>query len=227
MFNLPRIAFFLTLFCFGYAANAQQVCKLLTAVRTTIAPKIDGIPDDSIWSIAAVSSEMVQFQPEPGARPRQQTEVRVLYDDAGIYVLAKLFDSSPDSILRQLGPRDEFQNNTDAFGIYFDTYRDRRNAFFFGVTAAGVQTDARYTVDKSDLSLNAVWFSKVSIDAAGWYVEMKIPYQALRVPKSDVQKWGLNFQRNIRRACLPIAPGKRSGANQNAYYQRNNRHNLL
>jgi hypothetical protein len=142
---------------------------------------------------------MVQFQPDPGGNPRQHTEVRVLYDDAGIYVLAKLFDSSPDSILRQLGPRDEFQNNTDAFGIYLDTYHDRRNAFFFGVTAAGVQTDARYTVDKSDLSLNAVWFSKVSVDAAGWYVEMKIPYQALRFPKSDVQKWGLNFQRNIRR----------------------------
>ncbi|MEO5641925.1 MAG: DUF5916 domain-containing protein [Bacteroidia bacterium] len=195
------ISFFSTvLFVCTNSLSAQQVCKLLTAFRTTVAPKIDGIPDDSIWrSAPASSSDMVQFQPVPGGTPRQETEVRIMYDDEGIYVLAKLFDSAPDSILRQLGPRDEFQNNTDAFAIYLDTYHDRRNAFFFGVTAAGVQTDARYTVDKGDLSLNAVWYSKVSADSLGWYVEMKIPYAALRFPKSDVQKWGLNFQRNIRR----------------------------
>lgn len=198
----PRflVSIFTVLFLAG--ANslcAQLVCKSLFAFRTTVAPKIDGIPDDSIWMNAIGNSDMVQFQPNPGAAPRQKTEVQIMYDDEGIYVLAKLFDSAPDSILRQLGPRDEFQNNTDAFGIYLDTYHDRRNAFFFGVTAAGVQTDARYTVDKSDLSLNAVWYSKVSTDSSGWYVEMKIPYAALRFPKSDVQKWGLNFQRNIRR----------------------------
>jgi hypothetical protein len=200
MRTFPRPAYlFILFFLFSYSVNAQQVCKSLLAVRTAFAPKIDGLPDDSVWVNATPSSDMVQFQPNPGAFPRQKTEVRVLYDDEGIYVLAKLFDSAPDSILRQLGPRDEFQNNTDAFAIYLDTYHDRRNAFFFGVTAAGVQTDARYAVDKSDLSLNAVWFSKVTTDSLGWYVEMKIPYQALRFPKSDVQKWGLNFQRNIRR----------------------------
>jgi hypothetical protein len=199
---LPISRLFLLTLLFSFCTNflpAQQVCKSLTATRTITAPKIDGIPGDSVWMNAAVTSDLVQFQPDPGAAPRQKTEVRVLYDDEGIYVLAKMFDSAPDSILHQLGPRDEFQNNADAFGIYLDTYHDRRNAFFFGVTAAGVQTDARYTVDKGDLSLNAVWYSKVTTDSLGWYVEMKIPYQALRFPKSDVQKWGLNFQRNIRR----------------------------
>jgi hypothetical protein len=199
---LPIFRLFLLTLLFSFCTNflpAQQVCKSLTATRTNTAPKIDGIPGDSVWMNAVVTSDLVQFQPDPGAAPRQKTEVRVLYDDEGIYVLAKMFDSAPDSILHQLGPRDEFQNNADAFGIYLDTYHDRRNAFFFGVTAAGVQTDARYTVDKGDLSLNAVWYSKVTTDSLGWYVEMKIPYQALRFPKSDVQKWGLNFQRNIRR----------------------------
>ncbi len=190
------IAFFLL---FSFSLSAQQVCKLYTAVRTSIAPKIDGLVNDSVWQFANPISDLVQFQPNPGMAPRQKTEVRVLYDDEGIYVLAKMFDSAPDSILRQLGARDEFQNNADAFGIYFDTYHDRRNAFFYGVTAAGVQTDAKYAVDKADLSLNAVWFSKVTSDSLGWYLEMKIPYASLRFPKADVQKWGINIQRNTRR----------------------------
>ncbi|CAN5164009.1 hypothetical protein BH09BAC5_BH09BAC5_26030 [soil metagenome] len=198
IFLWKSICLVITFFLFN-TAYAQEVCKMLSATRTINAPKIDGIPDDSVWTKANVTNDLIQYQPNPGSAPRQKTEVSFLYDDEGIYVLAKLFDSAPDSILRQLGPRDEFQNNADAFGIYLDTYHDRRNAFFFGVTAAGVQTDARYTVDKSDLSLNAVWYSKVTSDSLGWYVEMKIPYSALRFPKGEVQKWGLNFVRSIRR----------------------------
>ncbi len=190
---------FLFILSLNNSLSAQQVCKSLLATRTFSAPKIDGNPNDSVWNNAAVTSDLVQLQPNPGMAPRQKTEVKILYDDQGIYVLARMYDSSPDSILRQLGARDEFENNADAFGIYFDTYHDRRNAFFFGVTAAGVQTDARYTVDKGDLTLNSVWYSKVTTDEQGWNVEMKIPYQALRFPKQDAQKWGLNFQRNIRR----------------------------
>jgi hypothetical protein len=205
MLRFPRIIFISLFILLTNFLSAQQVCKSILAVRTSVAPKIDGIQDDSCWSFQAGTNDLVQFQPDPGGKPRQKTTVKIIYDDEGIYVLARCFDSAPDSILHQLGPRDEFQNNADAFGIFLDTYHDRRNAFFFGVTAAGVQTDARYTVDKGDLSLNSVWYSAVSVDSLGWNVEMKIPYQALRFPKAgkdstnNIQKWGLNFQRNIRR----------------------------
>lgn len=30
-------------------------------------------------------------------------------------------------------------------------------------------------------------------------MEIKIPYQSLRFPKTELQKWGVNFQRNIKR----------------------------
>jgi len=199
MFYLLRFIFILFLFSAVNNLIAQQNFSVISATRTAVAPKIDGIPTDSVWVNTGVASEFTQLQPNPNFLSTQKTEVRILYDDQGIYVLASLFDTASDSILRQMGPRDEFNNNTDAFGIFFDTYHDRRNAFFFGVTAAGVQTDAHYTVDKGDLSLNSVWFSKVSITESGWFVEIKIPYQSLRFPKTELQKWGVNFQRNIKR----------------------------
>lgn len=196
----PRAVFtFILLVLFSASGAAQAVCKYAPAVRINTVPVIDGVPDDSVWNTIAPVNDMVQFQPLPGGKPSQHTELRIAYDNNAIYLLARLYDSAPDSILRQLGPRDEFSNNADAFGIYLDTYHDRRNAFFFGVTAAGVQSDAKYTLDKSDFSLNAVWYSAVSIDASGWNVEMKIPYAAIRFPNADQQTWGFNFQRNIRR----------------------------
>lgn len=123
----------------------------------------------------------------------------MLYDDEAVYIGAWLYDTAPDSILHQFGARDEQDNNIDFFSASFDTYYDQRNAFSFGVTAAGVQVDGRYDFDKLDATWNAVWFSKVKINEKGWAVEMKIPYSALRFSKKEEQVWGVNFQRNIRR----------------------------
>jgi len=161
--------------------------------------RIDGVLNETMWLNAQPAVDFRQQSPRPGEPASQRTEVRVVYTDEAIYVGARMFDNAPDSILHQLSPRDEYQNNTDAFGVLFDTYHDRRNGFFFAVTAAGVQTDARYVLDKSDATLNSVWFSKVTIDSLGWTVEMKIPFQALRFPGESDQMWGVNYTRIIRR----------------------------
>lgn len=162
-------------------------------------PKIDGKLDEAIWESAESATSFLQQAPRPGQPSMQKTEVRILYSDEAIYVGARMYDSAPDSILKQLSARDDYQSNTDAFGVLFDTYHDRRNGFFFAVTAAGVQTDSRYVLDKADATLNSVWFSKVSIDSLGWTVEMKIPFQALRFPGQSDQMWGVNYTRIIRR----------------------------
>lgn len=162
-------------------------------------PVIDGQLDEQAWMLVQPANSFTQQTPNPGFASNQFTEVKILYTDEAIYIGARMFDSAPDSILHQLGPRDEYTNNTDAFGVMFDTYHDRRNAFFFAVTAAGVQTDSRFVFDKADISLNSVWYSKVSIDSLGWIAELRIPYQALRFPNQDEQTWGINYTRIIRR----------------------------
>jgi Domain of unknown function (DUF5916)/Carbohydrate family 9 binding domain-like len=197
VFRFPIILLFSI--CFSQLIGQNQVTVYHT-VRTNQIPIIDGDLQDSCWIQAEQAGAFTQTQPNPGKASRKETDVRMVYDDEAIYIAAHLYDSAPDSILHQLGARDDYQNNNaDHFGIILDTYHDRRNAFFFLVTAAGVQSDARYTLDKTDMSLNAVWYSKTKITNDGWVVEMKIPYQAIRFPKESVQNWGINFLRSIRR----------------------------
>lgn len=197
-----RFPILLTVLLLAGNIFGQDDARVHEAVRLNddvAAPVIDGNGSDSAWSTAPTADQFTQSAPNPGLPSRQNSEVRILYTDDALYLRARMFDSAPDSILQQLGPRDEWQNNTDAFAVLLDPYHDRRNAFLFAVTAAGVQTDARYVFDKTDVSLNAVWYSAVAIDEMGWTVEMKIPYQALRFPKTEVQNWGVNYNRVIRR----------------------------
>ena len=181
--------------------HAQPAKRILGATQTYGPIIIDGRLNEPAWDKAEKATGFVQTTPQPGEPSVQKTEVSILYDNNAIYIGAVLYDHSPDSILSQLSARDEYSNNnTDAFGVTFDTYLDNQNATQFVVTAAGVQTDAVVRFDGVDVSWNAAWFSKVTINEKGWWcVEMKIPYSAIRFPKKPVQTWGINFFRVIRR----------------------------
>ena len=180
--------------------SAQAVKKTLEAVRVKEVITLDANLDEPCWKNAPKASGFIQNTPYPGAPSAKQDEISILYDDNAIYIGACLYDTHPDSILKQLSPRDEFDiDNTDVFGVAFDTYCDQQNAFQFVVTAAGVQADAKIKFDAADYSWNAAWYSKVRITDKGWCVEMRIPYSALRFPNTAIQNWGINFYRSIRR----------------------------
>ncbi len=184
----------------GRVLYAQQPKKCVKACRIKTPVVIDGKLNEPVWDSAEKASGFTQLSPRPGAGSALPTEVSIFYDDNAVYIGAMLYDNHPDSILKQLTGRDDFEYaNTDAFGVAFDTYGDQQNGFAFFVTAGGVQADAKIRFDGFDYSWNAAWFSKARISDKGWAVEMKIPYSALRFPKSAVQNWGVNFTRTIRR----------------------------
>jgi hypothetical protein len=174
--------------------HAKPVTKSATAVRTPVPPVMDGQLDEHVWLLADPITEFRQYDPVFAAQAGQATEVRILYDDKALYIGARLYDSAPDSILTQLGNRDDGLN-ADLFGIQFDTYYNGLDAYIFEVYASGVQRDSR----RSDYTFNAVWESAVAIDQKGWTMEMRIPWSALRFPGNGKQVWGLQVHRSIRR----------------------------
>jgi hypothetical protein len=169
--------------------------KEISASRTKEKITIDGQMLEGNWAIAQTATDFLELNPTEGKQPRFKTEVKILFDDNNIYVLGYCFDSHPDSILTQLGERDD-DLNADMFSISFDTYNQMLDAFTFSVSASGVQSDSRI----SDPSFNAVWESEVSIVEDGWIAEIKIPYYAIRFPKADKQVWRVQFEREIRRS---------------------------
>ncbi|MEI6124137.1 MAG: DUF5916 domain-containing protein [Bacteroidota bacterium] len=168
--------------------------KKTIAVRTKESPKIDGFLKDSCWNTCEQISDFMQYDPNYLAAPTQKTVVHIVYDDDAIYIGAMMFDSSPDSILQELGNRDD-DLNADKFGVEFDTYNMQTEGYVFVVYASGVQMDYK----TNDGTYNAVWQSAVKKLDNGWSCEIKINYSAIRFPSIDKQLWGLQIFRGIRR----------------------------
>ena len=127
-----------------------------------------------------------------------QTKVKVTYDDNAIYFGAYLYDD-PEKIMSQITQRDSFGQN-DFFMVVLNPNNDAQNNTIFIVFSSGSQADAIASLDDEDYGWNAVWDSAVKMHDDGWSLEMKIPYRALRFANEEIQTWGVQFQREIRRA---------------------------
>jgi hypothetical protein len=188
---------------FIISSFGQYVKKHVDAIPVQDSPKIDGILDEDVWKDAPIAADFIQRQPYNGKPPAFPTEVRFLYDNSGLYVGAMMYDPNPDSIPAQLGLRDSQGLNADYFILMLSPFNDGINAFCFMVYVSDVQSDYKLPGASSDfeqdMSWDAVWQSKARKNKKGWVVEMKIPYSAIRFPKTGIQEWGVNCQRDIRR----------------------------
>lgn len=197
-----KLSFLIFLFfnCFSLIA-AKPPSQKMEAVRIQHSPKIDGLCDDVAWKKVplAYSGYFTQRTPDNLKPSAYKTEIKVAYNDVAFYVLVRMLDPDPASIPREFGLRDQGGRNTDAFAFMLDTYNKGQNAFYFGVTAAGVQMDSYIVPQYSDRAWDAVWKSEVSFNQEGWVAEFEIPYSAIRFPKAEVQNWGINFMRTVQR----------------------------
>jgi len=169
------------------------------AVRLAQPITVDGVLDEPAWQQAIRVSHFIQRDPIEGAEPSESTVVYIAYDDAAVYVAARMYDAHADSIVARLGRRDA-ELDSDRLTVYLDSYHDRRSGFYFGVNAAGTLSDGTlYNDDWNDNSWDGVWEGKAHVDSLGWTVELRVPYSQLRFRATDRYVWGINFRREIAR----------------------------
>ncbi len=192
------------------------------AVRTSVAPLIDGRPDESAWQAATPLTDFVQREPTDGAPASERTEVRILYDENAIYLAVWAFDSQARSIVSGDAIRDFEVTDADAVLVVFDTYNDDQNGFVFGTTPAGIEYDGQVSSGGSgggrflggggnsqqrfqagagggfNKNWDGSWEVASTRDGDGWYSEFRIPFSTLRYG-SGADMWGLNVSRRVRR----------------------------
>lgn len=200
-----KFLFLFPIFCLCLSSAVGQGLdtiprKEINIHKVSSAPKIDGSLEDLVWKEAPIATNFVERVPNNGrpAPDSMKTEVKIIYDDLGIYFGAMMHDPQPEQISRELTERDNIAND-DFFFILLNGYNDRQQSLQFIVTAAGVQYDAKMTNMNEDPSWNGIWYSEIAITDSGWVAEIFIPYSELRFPKKKVQTWGLNMEREVRR----------------------------
>lgn len=178
----------------------QTVIAHSTATRTTEAIRIDGRLDEAAWQAATPLSRFVQREPVEGGEPSEETEIRVLLTETGLYIGAVCHDRSPREIITTQLSRDANLDVDDRLTIVLDPFFDHRNGFFFQVNAAGARADGQVSNNAESLNRDwdGIWNAAARITNDGWVVEIEIPFKTLRF-KPGQPVWGFNVERQIKR----------------------------
>ncbi len=180
-------------------ATDNKPLRTYTTIRLlTAKPVIDGKLDDDCWKTGEWAGDFTQWIPKEGAKPSQETQFKILYDDKNLYVAIRAFDKEPKKISRKGGRRDLLIG--EQAGVNFDSYHDHRTGFEFSVTAAGQKVDLILTNPmEADFNWNAVWYVKTGLEDSAWVAEYEIPLSQLRYSKDKEQVWGMHVWRWIDR----------------------------
>jgi len=174
----------------------------LRAVRVNEPLHIDGVIDEPFYRETPSISEFIQSVPNPGAEPTQRTEVWIGFDDENVYVSAKIWDTEgPDGWIANEMRRDSQQLRTnDNFGVWLDTFYDRRNAVGFYGNAIGGMSDLQITNEGNpNFDWNPVRETRTALFDGGWSIEIAIPFKSLRYRPGREQVWGIQMRRSVLR----------------------------
>jgi hypothetical protein len=158
--------------------------------------RIDGVLDEGDWEQADVADNFWLKWPRYGEPAPTRTSVRLTYDGQFLYVGAVCYDSTPQFIIQNL-KRDAGYWESDGLAVILDPANRASNGYFFGLNAAGAQTEGLVTTDSNndDFTWDNRWYGAVHVYADRWTAEYAIPFQILRF-SSSVTTWGINFIRN-------------------------------
>lgn len=196
----------LTLF-FIFSSQAQDSTQVIIKKKYTtqalgeyVAPTINGVLEDEAWNLVEWGGDYIESQPDENTPPSYQTQFKILYDSKNLYIGVRCFDDEPDKIVKRLSRRDGFDGDWVEFNI--DSYFDKRTAFSFTITAAGVKGDEFISNNGNnwDESWNPIWYAKTNVDDKGWTAELRIPLSQLKFGNAEEQVWGLQSTRRFFRS---------------------------
>jgi len=194
--------FFILIILFSIQGFSQKsIPDSLVAFYTTEPIRLDGKLDEAAWKKATPISNFTQRELHEGDTATQPTKIAVLFDDKNLYIGAWCYDDEPNRLTANKMQRDFSYWTDDDLEIIIDTYGDKRNGYLFVTNPNAARADAM--VSRNGNSINrdwdGVWNVKVQKTSFGWTAEFEIPFSTLKFRKNAKPRWGINFERNVRR----------------------------
>ena len=181
------------------AAKPQAENYVISPAASKI--KVDGVLDEEAWQNATVIRLPYEWTPGDNAPAPVETECLVTFDRDRFFIGFRCFDPKPGEIRAHLMDRDASDTliQDDHISVIIDAFNDERRGFQFRVNPLGIQADANFSEMEGyeDFSWDAIWESGGKITDWGYAIEMGIPFNQLRFPRtSEKQTWGFSAERS-------------------------------
>jgi len=175
------------------AQQANLTTPLISIARTGVAPEIDGLRTEPLWSRAMRITHFVRL--DGAARPENQTEVFLTYDDVALYVAVSCDEGQLEKLSDKAKTRDSEEILRDDF-IELLIAPSRTSPAYSRILINPAGTVA----DLGGADGSVAWTCEgLQVQAQRgsfrWLVELAIPFSALGAKPADGDVWGFNVAR--------------------------------
>ena len=188
------LLFFFIISCFQ-PVSSQSVIPL---EKASAAPVMDGVLDDPVWSSVPTYSGFITYTPQFGTAGSFETISMITYDDENFYIAFNCKDPEPDKIKATISARDQIKTE-DWVCVNLDPFFDQQSLVTLYINPLGIQADGRSSTSDEDMGADYVFYSKGTINAEGYQVEIRVPFKSLRYQKKEPVRMGFILERRIQR----------------------------
>ena len=181
--------------------------------HTDTAPQIDGRLEDEAWVEAQWTQDFVDIEGSSKPKPALRTRVKMLWDDACLYIAAEMEEPH---VWGTLTDHDSVIFHDPDFEVFIDPDGDTHDYFEFEINALNTGWDLLLPKPYKDGGKADNTFELFGIKTAvhvrgtlniptdkddGWNVEIALPWRALAshankpTPPRDGEQWRMDFSR--------------------------------
>ena len=176
--------------------NAAEVAKPeAVAINLATEPVFDGhVVDDVVWQQHEPLTGFTQHSPDNGAAPSERTEVYFGFTDEVLFLAVVCYEQDADNIV--------VSNNgweSDSVAVTLDTFNTELHGVTFSTNPVGAEWDATVHAGGTDWNWATKWAARAQTISQGWSAELRIPFKSLRYGNKEIQSWGVNFARVMRK----------------------------
>ncbi|MEO0876206.1 MAG: DUF5916 domain-containing protein, partial [Bacteroidota bacterium] len=173
---------------------------------------IDGRVDEAAWFSGSPATNFWENFPTDTVLCDAKTEIYMTFDEDNLYIAAKCYAPGQNYVVPSLR-RDYRAGGSDNITFLLDPFRDRTNAFVFGMNPYGVMREALISNGGNSTSdwlgeWDNKWKGESAIFEDYWSCEIAIPFSTIRFPEGQTE-WYFNSYRfdtqsNTRSTWQPI-----------------------
>jgi hypothetical protein len=180
---------------------AEQVAR-----RVVTPPVLDGSLDDEAWSHPPLAlGDWLSYNPMPGERIPQKTDVWIGYDDRYLYIAFRCSDPEPSRIKTGIRRRDSLFND-DWVGLSLDSLGTHQVSYDMFVNPSGMQGDILTGAGSGeDPGPDWVWESAGAVTPTGYNVELRLPLESIRFKGGQRVEMGMIFWRRVSRLGVSVS----------------------
>src|SRR6056297_785501 len=195
---MTKVISVLTLLFVSLHAFSQTSEKSFTVKYIEDKISLDGALNEPIWAMPESANTFQQYFPSDSIPARQQSDIKMLYDDTNLYIGIRINTIGKDYVIPSL-ERDFRAGGNDNISLLFDTFNDGTNAFLFGTNPYGVRREALITNGGSGpegftTSWDIKWKGETVIYDDYYTAELLIPLTSFKFREGET-KWRFNSYR--------------------------------